>query len=161
MRRLILPPAWLERLLRASENKEEGDVERRRRVLQDRLSRLKEMRLDGDVTRARFDSEKARLAGELQSLEALRSPVSSPEEIAAVLEQYAAVWDYATVEERADIVHAVFETVYLDLDEAIVIMVKPRPPFLPLMQMLSAEGLWFGDPDRIRTDGLHRDRVAC
>ena len=117
MGRMILPPDWLQRLLRASEDKDELDVERRRRALQDRLSRLKEMRLDGDVTKARFDSEKARLVGELGSLEALRSPASAAEDSAATLAQYASVWDYATLEERADIVRAVFETVYLDLDE--------------------------------------------
>ena len=161
LRRMILPPDWREKLIEASADKQGVDVERRRRAIQDRLSRLKELRLDGDISKGRYDTEKAGLTGELQSLDAMRSPVSSPAEVAVELAQYAAIWDYATAEERADIVRSMFETVYLDMDKAKVVMVKPRPPFLPLMQVLSAEGLLFGDPDRIRTDGLHRDRVAC
>ena len=42
-----------------------------------------------------------------------------------------------------------------DLDEVMVIMVKPRSLFLPLMQMPSAEVLWFGDPDQLRSGLVH------
>lgn len=64
------------------------------------------------------------------------------------------------------------EAVYYDTEKGLVVAIKPKPPFLPLLDICSGltqkEGIFttpalagIGDPDGIRTHDLHRDRVAC
>lgn len=42
----------------------------------------------------------------------------------------------------------VFEEVYVDLDAKSVVYVKPRPAMKPLFDILRAERVVFGDPER-------------
>lgn len=60
----------------------------------------------------------------------------------------------------------VLKSVVLDMDGGGVVGMSPQEDFEPLFRVASGVGtgareLLSGDPDRIRTDGLHRDRVAC
>ena len=55
-----------------------------------------------------------------------------------------------------------------DVSRKELVGVKPKPPFVPVFDLLPvstrAKGAsieLIGDPDGIRTHDLHRDRVAC
>lgn len=161
-RRLELPEDWADRLhAMATESGDSGEIEKQRRSVKDRLKRLSELYLDGELPKARYEQERASLRGQLESLDAAAPPLNSMEEAAEMIRCYNGIWDAADESEKAAITKTVFEEVYVDLDSATVRYVKPRAPFLPLFRVLWQEKLLHGDPEQIRTADLHLDRVAC
>ena len=72
----------------------------------------------------------------------------------------------ATLEERRAIVLTVLDAVYVDVDNRQVVSIQPKADFLPLLAAASptwglAGPMLHGDPDRIRTDDLQLDKLAC
>ncbi len=162
IRKMELPPDWREKVIAvANEAGDRDEAQRRRRSVKDRLSRLRELYLEGEVSRPRYETERARLQGELEGLDASLARSAPIEASGELLRRYAEVWDVLTEEERAQVAGSLFEEVYVDVDQGTVVCVKPRAVFLPLMRVLHREGMWLGDPERIRTADLHLDRVAC
>ena len=71
-----------------------------------------------------------------------------------------------TADENHELVRMVLERVEVNVEAGTAEAVIPKPAFAPLFRVLSEEdggliSICAGDPDRIRTDDLHRDRVAC
>ena len=159
--RLDLPSDWQAEILERVSDPSEAETKRRRTGVKERLSRLNELYLDGDIGKLRYQVERATLGGELEGLDAALAVADDPVDRVSVLRGYADIWDAADEEERAGIVQAVLEEVYVDLDRAEVVIIKPRSQFLPLMRALWRDKLLHGDPERIRTADLHLDRVAC
>lgn len=160
-RRMVLPDNWRERLAAKLASQADDGSGARRRAIKARLDRLAELYADGDLTRLRYESERATLRSELESLTA--QAMASPENDATEqLERYGAAWDAMEEHERAEIVRAVFEEVYVDLDAGRVAVLKPRPVFLPLMRVLWDENVIHGDPERPRVnhDALYRPVIA-
>lgn len=161
-RQLKLPADWTGQLQSLAVSGEKpSDVPKRRRSTRERLKRLSELYLDGDIPKSRYDQERATLHAQLEALDAESIDEGTIEKAAKVIDTYASIWDAADDSERASITKTVFEAVFVDLDTATILYLKPRAAFLPLFQTLCREKLLHGDPERIRTADLHLDRVAC
>ncbi len=149
VRRIALPDDWRTRVLQLVE--EAGprhEVERRRAALKDRLARFRSLFEEGDIPIGKWQTERARVHAELESLAAVVTPFTPLEVSGELLRRYAEVWDQGTEEERAAIARAIFEEVYVDMDAGEVQFVKPRAAFLPLLEVVRREGVLFGDPER-------------
>ena len=51
------------------------------------------------------------------------------------VEGLVAAWEHATKEERHDLLKMMLDGVYVDMTEATVVAVQPKPPFLPLFNL--------------------------
>lgn len=147
-----LPADWqrrLDEMLAAAPDQLEAQA--RRRSIRARMERLQELRLDGDISRVRYESERAKLRAELEAVDALLGAARS-EVPTEVLQGLAGAWPVATEEERAELVSLVFEEVYIDLDAKEVVYVKPRQAMRPLFDILRGEKVGLIDPERVRVE---------
>ena len=81
--------------------------------------------------------------------------------LAHFLGSVASAWDAATPEQRNKVARTLFDEVIVE--DTKVVAVRPRDelePFFKLNLECRTSDI-AGDPDRIRTGDLHRDRVAC
>lgn len=155
MSRLRLPEGWLERARGfVSDAPDVRLAGARRRQLVDRLARLREVYLDGDLPRGRYETERAGLQAEVEAIDAQSAPVMGLEESGVMMERIALAWEELDEGQRAEAVGAVFEEVYVDLDAGEVVAVKERGPFAGLMGVLRTEGVLSGDPERHRVNPM-------
>jgi site-specific DNA recombinase len=132
--RLCLPEDWRARLAELDgQRPDRGQAERQRRALQGKLKRLREVYVDGDLSRGEYDRRRAELQGELAGL---RDPdADRVEQAGATLAGLAEAWQDAPAEIRAQMLRAIFEEIRVDLGARRVVAVKPWPPFVPLFRM--------------------------
>lgn len=132
--RLRLPEDWRARLEELDAHQEErADLEGRRRYLQGKLRRARDLYLEGDYSRAEY----SRLKADLQvQLEGLREPEAPEVQAAgATLEALADAYQGAPVALQAQMLKAIFAEVCVDLGARRVVAVKPWAPFVPLFRM--------------------------
>lgn len=132
--RLRLPEDWRARLEELDAHQEErADLEGRRRYLQGKLRRARDLYLEGDYSRAEY----SRLKADLQvQLEGLREPEAPEVQAAgATLEALAEEYQGAPVALQAQMLKAIFAEVCVDLGARRVVAVKPWAPFVPLFRM--------------------------
>ena len=140
---LSLPEDWKAQVLDMVVEKAGGHrgYERDSIRIKGQLARLKDLYQMGDTTKEQYVLERDRLSAELASL----SPPQLPdlERVAALLEDFGAIWAAATDGERKQIVHTLLQTVYLDKASGPVVAIEPRAayasPFL-LAQRTGATG---------------------
>jgi len=132
--RLELPGDWRDRLAELSASRaEREDVEGRRKYLQGRLRRLRELYVDGDFDKAEYDRRRADLQGQIDGL---RSPDTPEiEQAGEVLESLGAEWANAPKQYKRDMLRCIFEGVYIDMLTKRLVCVKPWPQFAPLFRM--------------------------
>lgn len=165
---LRLPSSWrslVAEYLQASEERERAASERAR--LQERLRRLQDLYLDG-YPKDEYKREEEAIRTALDTL-------GDPEEQEVLIlgdhvEGLLEAWSCATREEKRDILGMMLEGVYVDVEKKLVLGLKAKAPFTPLLRLCSGamkvideegELVVSGDPEGIRTLNLHRDRVAC
>ena len=71
------------------------------------------------------------------------------------------LWPKMTAEERREVVRASLDLVSVDLRARRVTAFTPRKHLEVLFKLMPHVDVVTGDPERIRTADLHRDRVAC
>ena len=155
---MAIDDRWLDygETILVADDAEAGDAGRERTRLKERLSRLKELYLDGEIGSNRWKTEGAAIRAQLEALDAASREETEYAELK--LGEFADCWHSATHAEKADFCQLVFEAVWVDLETGRVAAVKPRPAF---REALRNALQWRGDPERIRTADLHLDRVAC
>jgi site-specific DNA recombinase len=134
VKRLHLPDDWRERLKELSNHQEERrSVEGRRRYLQSKLRRLRELYLDGDFEKAEYNRRKVELQTEL---DALRMPDQPQiEQAGETLESLGAEWLDAPKRLQHEMLKVIFESVTVDIAGQQLVCVKPHAPFVPLFRM--------------------------
>jgi len=166
----VLPEDWKARILEAAQERDgHDDVEARRRQLEGRLSRLRELYSWGDLERDEYQAQRDALERELTRLQPLERSDDRLAALAAYVESLPAAWADATQAQRSQLANILYEEVHVD--GPIVEYVKPRPELEPLFQVragaaqpleccLSHSNVGSGDPDghrKLRT-GLHLGR---
>jgi site-specific DNA recombinase len=134
VKRLRLPEDWRERLEEMSQHREEKDqVEGKRRYLQGKLRRLRELYLDDDIGRPEYDRRKADLKAQLDALQVPAQP--AVEDAGETLETLGAEWAGAPKRYQHEMLKVIFESVSVDVSGQRLVCVKPHPPFVPLFRM--------------------------
>ncbi len=129
IRQIQLPDDWrcqINGYLNGGPNLEE--IERQRQLLEARLGRLKKLYVVGDMDEAEYEAERDAIRRELARL--VTPDAVSIEEAASLLENFALIWEQATLIEKKKILHEIFQKIVIR-DKAIVEVV-PRPAFVPL-----------------------------
>jgi site-specific DNA recombinase len=138
-----------------------------RAKLERRLARLKELYLDGDLDRAKYQAERAAITGKLAALPGESdSGDTIGERLAAFLADVATAWKLAPPAQRNKLARQLFATVVIHNRAAVAVV--PRPDFRPFFFALphleavnSDEKVCTGGSDGIRTRDLSLDRAAC
>lgn len=139
---------------------ETAAAERRRATLDAEIRRLNRMYQAGNLGDSEYDSEIARVKGELASLAKPAGAFDLRAAIAA-LDDIARLWRHATVPERAEILRSVFEAVRVDLDAGAVTGYQPKNEYAAVLRAAHAGKDDNSGSDGIRTRGLCLDRAAC
>ncbi len=162
----VIPADYRERLTAqyGHERADDDGSAARRKALESRLVRIKEMYGWGDIERAAYLAERERLQRELVTLTA-RDDATGDQlaTFAELIGNVARVWEEATPEQRNRLARLIFEEVVID-DER-VMAVKPRPELAAFFTLDSQRrGLSTyacrGGSDGARTRGPCLDRAV-
>ncbi len=173
---LRLPDDWRTMAvanLDAADDDETARIEVRRAALETKLDRLKGLVKEGIIDPAEYRADKAEIDTNLDALPVAKHVDVDLDRAAALLEDMRTLWDEANREERREIVHALFEGVWVDLDTRRDFQVQLKSTLSCLESVLPkhtiANGRTNSDDatctssgtDGIRTRDLLRDRQAC
>lgn len=131
---LRLPESWRELVI---EYLNLGD-ERRQTVheqhrLEEKLKRIKHQYREGDIDQREYERE---MGLTKSALAAVEPPVDAQLVVLGDhVEGLVEAWDAATKEERHQLLAMMLEAVYVDMKNAEVVGVKPKPEFLPLFNL--------------------------
>ncbi len=168
---LRLPSSWRELVVHYLQAPEERDrTEKERTRLRERLRRLQELYLDG-YPDEEYKREKEVILAALQTLGGAQEQevLLLGDHVEGVID----AWRCAIREEKRGMLKMMLEAVYVDVPSKAVVALQIKPAFRPLFRawlesdepqrvaLRFTSDIVYGDPDRIRTDDLHRDRVAC
>ena len=136
--RLSLPDDWRERLEELTAHKEDKEnVEGKRKYIQEKLRRLRELYLDGDFDRQEYDRRRADLQAEIGALREPEAPeVETAGETLATLGQE---WANAHKKCRRDMLRVIFEAIFVDVEARRLVCVKPWAPFAMLLRLDALE----------------------
>jgi hypothetical protein len=133
--RLRLPDDWQARLSEfMAERKGLGEIEKERRRVSAALERLADLYQWGHVDRSKYKRRRAELEAELSAL--VMPGQTAVAEAGRYLEQVGALWDDADLPQRRDLLHAILETVRVDVLARRVLCVEPKPEFVVLFQQM-------------------------
>lgn len=151
IRHMVLPDDWRKRALAFANPNPEGEaITLQRSRLKERLARLREVYLDGDLKRGEYETERATLMADLGGLDVLPMGLEGVDAAGELMGRLASLWGSGRPGERAELVSMIFEEVWIDLGQRRVEWIKPRPKFAVLFDILRAERLVRGDPEQIR-----------
>jgi hypothetical protein len=97
------------------------------------LKRITELCIWGDLTREAYLADRARLAGELATLQTVNGYASHVARAAAFLRDLPAAWAVATPEQRNALARLIFQKVEIEDDR--VVAVVPQPDFSPFFAL--------------------------
>ena len=150
----------------------QDDSAKRRRQIDSRLSRLKDMYQWGDIERAEYQAERDALKAELGTLIDAPDHAVALNQAAAFLRDLPAAWRAAAADQRNELVQTIFQEVEITDDR--VTAVLPVPEFAPFfnLQIVDREtgratmaapnpDVLRSGSDGIRTRDLSLDRAAC
>jgi len=103
-------------------------VERQRALLEARLERIRRLYIDGDLSEGEYDQERNKTKRELAQL--VTPEAVSIEQAAALLRNFSALWEQATLVERRKILQEILEKVLIKDHE--IVEVAPKAAFVPL-----------------------------
>ena len=157
--RFAVPQAEQTRLLSAWRRNQSVVVDSaaaRIRIRQ-KLNRLKDLYLDGEMDKSEYQTRKGALADELAALPDEGDPDSDAGmRLMGFLADIASAWRVATPEERNRLARQLFAEAIVE--NGTLVAVKPRADLLPFFQGVK----WcVGGSDGIRTRDLSLDRAAC
>jgi hypothetical protein len=133
--RLVLPEDWRERLEELSEHQEEREnIEGKRQYLEGKLRRLKFLFMEeGDMGEGEYRRRKVDLQAQLDALQMPETP--EVEQAGETLESLGQEWVNAPKKHKRDMLHCIFEAIFVDVAAQRLVCVKPYPPFVPLFRM--------------------------
>ncbi len=153
-------------LRRLAEGDETGDEEtrRRRRQLNERRKRLRDLFEMGDLDKAEYVSKRDAIDTELDGL--APGPTADLDGARAVLEDFGRFWEDETDPQiRRELLAQLFERVWVDAKK--IVAVRPTPAFVALFTALKTtkppsrgRRCAKGGSDGTRTRDLRRDRPA-
>jgi DNA invertase Pin-like site-specific DNA recombinase len=142
-----------------SEDTDTEDIGRKRRQLNERRKRLRDLYELGDLDRSEYVSKRDALDAELDAL--APGPAPDLDHARAVLEDFGRFWKEETdPEPRRELLQQLFELVWVDGQK--IVAVRPTPAFADLFTSVAASrqrGVKSGS-DGTRTRDLRRDRPA-
>jgi hypothetical protein len=133
--RLVLPEDWRERLEELSEHQEEREnVEGKRQYLEGKLRRLKFLFMEeGDMGEGEYRRRRVDLQAQLDALQMPETP--EVEQAGETLESLGQKSANAPKKHKCDMLHRIFEAIFVDVEAQRLVCVKPYPPFVPLFRM--------------------------
>ena len=123
-----LPPDWQRVIVEeaARSHSPEYDAAQRRRQLEGRLNRIKELYAWGDLTRDGYLAERERVERELTRLAPDEEPRGEQlERLAEYVQSLPAAWADADQEQRTRLANLIYEELWVDGPQ--LLYVKPRP----------------------------------
>jgi len=132
---ILLPKSWMNLVLAQIQLADEVKrVERERKRVQERMRRLREVYLEGDLPREQYTDRKRILDNQLASL--VIPDVDAAKEAGKLLEQLPTLWEEADLSERRKLLTAMLDAVYVDpVEERAIVALKPKPAFRALFQI--------------------------
>ena len=120
-----------------------------RKRVEERIRRLREVCLEGDLPRDQYNKRKRSLETELASL--IIPDVNATREAGRLLEELPTLWGEAYLGERRKLLTAMLEAVYIDtVEERAMVALKPKPAFRALFQIATTrEGRHFKSYKRV------------
>ena len=135
---LRLPEDWQDELRRQMEDEDEARrIEARRQQLQEQLRRLGRAYADGAYSDDEYEEKRMALQNELESL--VVPDASRVFEAGLQLEQLGSFLEDATDVERAEIAHLMLTAVYADLEEKLIVRLRPSPEFVFMFRLAAPE----------------------
>ena len=132
--RLQLPNDWRERLQElAEEGEERENLDGKRRYLEGRLRRLRDLYELGDYALGEYKAKRADLQAQLDAMKMPQRP--AVQEAGETLETLGQEWANAPKQCKRDMLRVIFEAVYVDPLGRELVCVKPWPPFAALFRM--------------------------
>jgi DNA invertase Pin-like site-specific DNA recombinase len=107
------------------------DAAQDRNRLEQRLDRLRQLFLMGDLPEASYKSERDALKAQIATLHPPQMP--DIEAAGALLADFRQIWQLATDTERRDLIRSLLEAVYLDKEQGPVVAIEPRPALALLL----------------------------
>jgi site-specific DNA recombinase len=102
-----------------------NDAESRRRAIEGRLERIRELYKWGDLTRSAYASERDNLDAELTTLRGNTDRATMLTEAAALLRDLPAAWEAASPDQRNRLARLVFESVEVKDDQLVAVIAQP------------------------------------
>lgn len=136
-----------------------ADVERERRDLDQRLTRLKELNKWGDIEQVAYQLERDKLTEALASLRTADDQSAALERTAEYLADLPAAWEKATPAQRNELARVLFSEVVINDNR--LAAVTPQADFAPFFILDYQVRAGSSGSDGIRTRGLSLDRAAC
>lgn len=133
--RFAVPGDEQERLIAAwtARQRHDAGAKAERARIERKLARLREAYLDGELSKAEYQTRKGTLTADLANLPAPAAPDrATGKRLAGFLSDVASAWRVATAAERNTIARAVFADVVIDNRTAVAVL--PRPELRPFFE---------------------------
>ena len=162
---LQFPDDWREKVLRQLVQGDVTLIERERRNLEDRLSRMRMLFMLGDISKDVYLAERRRIKSEIAAL--VPPKMFDLEEAQQIVAGFRSIWEVATPQERKDLIRALLREVIVDKREGrISIVAHPRMELESLFFDIARTApkgcsVAYSGSDGIRTRDLRLDRPAC
>jgi hypothetical protein len=112
-----------------------GDISVARKRIEQRLSRLRKLYLEGDVTKDEYQRRRAELQAQLALLPLDEVPTATAgKRYADFLASLANAWHMSTPEERNRLARELFDAVQIENKTAVAVM--PRPEMRPFFEYI-------------------------
>jgi hypothetical protein len=154
--RLQLPDDWRERLDELAEHQEERtNIEGKRKYLQGKLRRLRELYVEGDFSNEEYRRRETDLQAQLDALRVPEQP--AVDQADETLQSLGQEWASAPKKHRRDRLRCIFEAIVVDVEAKGLVYVKAYPPFVPLFRMDGLEekqdGCFYPTQEKARPQG--------
>jgi len=146
---------WQEKVLAIISIKDEADkVNKRQQDIKNRLKRMAKTYIDGLIEDNEYSRQKKVLEMELESL--VVPEVRATEEAGKLLQDFPQLWCLANLEEQRKLLVSMLDAVYIDTKNNLIVAVKPKPPFRPVLQVAASRE---GSDIRILNEPLNGSSV--
>ncbi len=132
---IVLPDAWMDRVLAQIQLADEVKrVAQERKETEQRLKRLGQVYLDGVMSEGEYQRQKRLLHDRLASL--VVPGVDAAKEAGRLLDDLPKLWDGADLSERRKLLLTMLDAVYVEtVEERTIVAILPKPAFLPLFEV--------------------------
>ena len=130
--RLRLPADWRAQVLAlVGAADDSAQREQERRALMAQLERTRRLFQLGDIDEAHYMGERAKLQERIDALRPVRH--NDLEQAAVLLQNFAAIWDGATLAEREEQAHGLLRRVYVKGGK--IVAIEPKPEYHALLSV--------------------------
>ena len=92
--------------------------------------------IDGLLDDAEYSRQKRMLELELESL--VIPEIHAAEEAGKLIQDFPRLWSLANLEEQSKLLVGMLDAVYIDTKNNLIVAVKPKPPFRPIVQVAAS-----------------------